>query len=75
MSMKVSIYSKDHQTLVAKIRKARADAGLDQKHAAQLMGTSQSNISKIESGQRRVNVLQLKELARVYKKRLSYFID
>ena len=75
MSMKASIYSKDHKTLVAKIRKARTDAGLDQKHAAQLMGTSQSNISKIESGQRRVNVLQLKELARVYKKRLSYFID
>ena len=75
VSMKVSIYSKDHQTLVGKIKKARADAGLDQKRAAQLMGTSQSNISKIESGQRRVNVLQLKELARVYKKRLSYFID
>ena len=73
--MKVSIYSKDHQALVARIRKARADAGLDQKRAAQLLGTSQSNISKIESGQRRVNVLQLKELARVYKKRLSYFID
>ena len=73
--MKASIYSKEHQTLIQKIRKARADAGLGQKQAAQLLGITQSNVSKIESGQRRVDVLQLKELARVYKKRVSYFID
>ncbi|MDE2232391.1 MAG: helix-turn-helix transcriptional regulator [Candidatus Omnitrophica bacterium] len=73
--MKASIYSKEHRSLIEKIRKARADAGLDQKLAAKLLGTTQSNISKIESGQRRVDVLQLKELARVYKKRVSYFIE
>ena len=72
--MKVSIYSKEHQILIEKIKKARCDAGLDQKQVAELLGTTQSNISKIESGQRRVDVLQLKELARVYKKRVSYFI-
>ena len=72
--MKASIYSKEHQALIQKIKKARNNAGLDQKQAARLLGTTQSNISKIESGQRKINVLQLKELARVYKKHLSYFI-
>ena len=73
--MKASIYSKKHQALIQKIKTARTDACLDQKQAARLLGTTQSNISKIESGQRRIDVLQLRELARVYKKRVSYFID
>ncbi|MDE1920911.1 MAG: helix-turn-helix transcriptional regulator [Candidatus Omnitrophica bacterium] len=73
--MKLSIYSKDHRRLIEKIKTARTEAGMDQKQAARLLGTTQSNISKIESGQRRVDVLQLKELARVYKKRVSYFIE
>ncbi len=75
LSMKVSTYSTDHKELNHKIRKPRADAGLDQKQAALLLGTTQSNISKIESGQRKIDVMQLKELARVYKRRLAYFID
>ena len=73
--MKVSIYSQQHKSLIQRIKKARVAAGLGQKEVAHLLGTTQSNISKIESGQRKVDVLQLKELARVYKKHLSYFID
>ena len=73
--MKVSIYSKNHKILITRIKKARNDAGLGQEEAARLLGTTQSNISKIESGQRRIDVLQLKELARVYKKPASYFLD
>lgn len=72
--MKSSIYTKDHKELVEKLRKARIEAQLDQKQAAKLLGTTQSYVSKLESGQRRVNVVQLKELAKVYRKHLSYFI-
>ena len=72
--MKSSIYSKDHKELVEKLRKARREAQLDQKQTAKLLGTTQSYVSKLESGQRRVNVVQLKELAKVYKKSLSYFV-
>jgi transcriptional regulator with XRE-family HTH domain len=73
--MKPSIYSKEHQILVQKIKAARTDAGLDQRGAARLLGTTQSNISKIEAGQRRIDVLELKELARAYKKHVSFFLD
>lgn len=32
------------------------------------------DLSKIESGQRRFDVLQLKEFAKLYKKTLDYFV-
>ncbi|MEK7075252.1 MAG: helix-turn-helix transcriptional regulator, partial [Patescibacteria group bacterium] len=35
---------------------------------------TQSYLSKIESGQRRFDVLQLKEFAKLYKKPLDYFV-
>ena len=72
--MKKAIYSKEQKILVEKLRKAREDAGLDQSQAAQLLGTTQSHISKLESGQRRIDVIQLKEIARVYKKEITDLI-
>ena len=72
--MKKTIYSKEHKKLTAKLKKAREDAGLDQNKAAKKMGTTLSYISKLESGQRRVDVLQLKELSRIYKKKIDYFL-
>lgn len=72
--MKQSIYSKDHQEAVNKVKKARLDAGLNQEEVAKILGTTQSYVSKLESGQRRLTVLQIKELARIYKKDPTYFL-
>ena len=69
------IYSKDHRYLVQKLKKAREEAGLEQKEVARLLGSSQSYISKIESGQRRIDVVQLKKFAVIYRRRLIYFTD
>jgi len=59
---------------VKKLKKAREEAGLDQTQAAQLLGTTQSYISKLEAGQRRVDVIQLKEIAKIYKKKPEDFL-
>jgi transcriptional regulator with XRE-family HTH domain len=64
--MSKSIYSKDHKYIVEKLKKARLEAGLDQKEVAKLLGRSQPYISKIEAGQRRIDVITLKDFARVY---------
>ena len=72
--MKKTIYSKEHKYLVEQLKKARKEAGLDQKEVAKLLNKTQSYISKVESGQRRIEVLQLKEFARIYKKNLDFFI-
>lgn len=72
--MEKTIYSKDHKYLVEQLKKARREAGLDQKQVAELLGKSQSYVSKVESGQRRVDIVQLKKLAEIYKKDLNFFI-
>lgn len=72
--MKKAIYSKDHKYLVSKLKEARKEAGLNQIKAAKILKTTQSYISKIESGQCRIDVIQLKEIAKVYKKKVGYFI-
>jgi transcriptional regulator with XRE-family HTH domain len=68
------IYSDDHKYLVKQLKNARKEIGFDQNKVADLLNKTQSYISKIESGQRRIDVIQLKELAKIYKKDINYFL-
>jgi transcriptional regulator with XRE-family HTH domain len=72
--MAKTIYSEEHRMLVEKLKKGRKEAGLDQEAVAKLLGVTQSYISKMESGQRRIDIVQLKAFARIYKKKIDYFI-
>ena len=72
--MMKAIFSKDHKYTIEQLKKARIEAGLDQTDVAKLLGRTQPHISKIEAGQRRLDITQLKEFSRVYKKPLDYFI-
>jgi len=72
--MSKAIYSKDHKYTVEQLKKARQEAGLDQVDVAKLLGKTQSHVSKIEAGQRRIDIVALKEFARIYKKDPSFFI-
>lgn len=69
------IYSKEHKYIIKQLKKARIEAGFNQKHVADLLDKTQSYISKIENGQRRIDVVQLNEFAKIYKKNLDYFIN
>ena len=70
-----AIYKEEHQKIVERLKTARIEAGLDQVEVAKKLGKTQSYVSKIESGQRRFDVLQLKEFAKLYKKPLDFFIS
>jgi len=72
--MSKTIYSKEHKYIVKQLKKARQDAGLSQEKVAKILNTTQSYISKIESGQRKIDVVQLKKFAKLYKKSLNFFI-
>jgi transcriptional regulator with XRE-family HTH domain len=72
--MPKTIYSKEHRSLVERLKKARKERGLDQMEVAELLGVSQSYVSKIEAGQRRIDIVQLKRFAKVYKKKIDYFL-
>lgn len=70
-----AIYTRDHRHLVERLKKARLDSGLDQKTVAKILGRTQSYISKIESGQRKIDIFQLKKFAEIYNKNLDYFMN
>ena len=69
-----TVNDREHMEIVNRLREARLEVGLDQVKVAEKLGRTQSYISKIESGQRRFDVLQLKEFAKIYKKDISHFI-
>ena len=70
-----AIYTEDHKSIVERLKKARLETGLSQVAVAKILGRTQSYVSKIESGQRRFDVLQLKDFAKLYNKPLDYFVQ
>lgn len=73
-SPKKNIYSEDQEFLVRKLKQARLEANLDQLEVANMLNRSQSYVSKVESGQLRIDVVELKKFAQIYKKDINYFI-
>ena len=59
--------------LAARLRQARLDAGLSQTEAASRLKKPQSFISKCESGKRRLDFIEMKVVAELYGKELSFF--
>ncbi len=73
--MSKEIYSKDHKKIIERLKKARQESMLDQVDVAKTLNRTQSYVSKIESGQRRIDVLVLKRFAEVYNKPIEYFLE
>ncbi len=56
-----------HKALVAKLIEAREKVGMTQTELADQLGEYQSFVARLESGQRRVDVIEYLELAGVLK--------
>lgn len=69
-----SLQKKRYRTVLERLRQARREAGLTQTEVATAVGRPQSFVSKCESGERRVDVLELADLARLYGKPLAFFV-
>jgi transcriptional regulator with XRE-family HTH domain len=69
-----SIQTKEYAYFVEKLRNARLDAGLTQVQVAKKLRRPQSHISNVESGQQRVDVIELQRFAKLYQKEIGYFI-
>ena len=72
--MPKSIYTKEYRKVIERLKKVRQEAGLTQVEVAKKLNKPQSYISKIERGERRIDIAELKEIADIYKKSLSYFV-
>lgn len=69
-----TIRSKEYREVIEKLKIARIECGLTQKQVSQKLKRSQSFISKVEAGEQRVDILELKKFAEVYKKKIPYFL-
>lgn len=69
------IYTPDYRRILAALRKAREDAGLTQAEVAAQLNRPQSFVSKCESGERRIDPVDLRIFARIYRKPVSYFME
>jgi transcriptional regulator with XRE-family HTH domain len=69
-----SIQTKEYAYFVEKLRNARLDAGLTQVQVAKKLKRPQSHISNVESGQQRVDVIELQRFAKLYGKDINFFI-
>jgi transcriptional regulator with XRE-family HTH domain len=72
--MSRTIQSKEYGVIIEKLRQARLDSGLKQIEVAKKLKRPQSYVSKIEAGEQRVDILELKKFAELYKKDVSYFL-
>lgn len=72
--MDKTIRTKEYANFIAKLRKARLESGLKQIEVAKKLRRPQSYISRVESGEYRLDILEVKNFSNIYKKDLNYFI-
>jgi transcriptional regulator with XRE-family HTH domain len=67
-------YQKAYRDFTSRLVQARKDAGLTQVEVAKRLGKAHSFVSKCELGERRVDFVELQQLAKIYGKDLKYFV-
>jgi transcriptional regulator with XRE-family HTH domain len=72
--MRKSRYTKKYEQLLAALRQARKNAELTQTQVGRKFGAHASFVSKIESGERRIDVVELADLCRAYGITLPAFL-
>lgn len=63
-----------YRTFRVRLRAAREEAGLSQTEVARRLKKTQSWVSKCESGERRVDIIELSRFARLYAKPIDWFV-
>ena len=69
-----TIRTKEYAVFIERMVKARKDSGLRQIDVAKKMKRPQSYISRVESGEYRLDILEVKKFAQLYGKDINYFI-
>ena len=72
--MKKSIISNDYILFLAFLKQVRADAGITQDQLAKKLKATQSFLSKVERGERRLDVIELRQWSRALGLSLSDFV-
>lgn len=73
--MKKNLYTHRQRILLDLLRKIRIDAGLRQDDVAERLGRPQSFVSKYESGERRLDILELYDVCGALGITLKHFVN
>jgi transcriptional regulator with XRE-family HTH domain len=72
--LKDASYRRRYARFLGKLKQARMEAELTQVEVANRIKRPQSFVSKIESGERRIDIVELDELAKLYRRSLDFFL-
>lgn len=72
--MSKTIWTKEYAVFIKKLRQARLDASLKQIDVAKKLKRPQSYISRVESGEYRLDIIEVKVFAKLYKKNINDLI-
>jgi transcriptional regulator with XRE-family HTH domain len=59
-----NVYRADYQYLLIRLRMARQESGLTQSEVGKRLGKTQSYVNKIETGERRMDIVQLMDFCK-----------
>ena len=69
-----SLHSEAYTTFQKRLKEARVAAGVSQAQAGQWLGRPQTFVQKCESGERRVDAVELASFARLYRRPVDWFV-
>lgn len=75
LEMGKSLNSTESEKLAALLRSVRSEAGLTQAEVAGRLGQPQSFVSKYESGERRLDVIELRQVCKALGVSLGNFVQ
>jgi transcriptional regulator with XRE-family HTH domain len=67
-------YQETYDALLRRLIRAREDVGLSQREVSEQMGLAHSFLSKCETGDRRIDIMEFLQLAKLYGKPLQFFL-
>ena len=70
-----SLHSNAYKRFLARLRAARKEAGLTQVEVARALDVDQGIVSRSETGERRVDAVELGHLAKLYRKPMEWFVE
>lgn len=60
--------------MLTRLREAREDARFTQTEVAKALGRTQAWVSKCESGERRIDPIDLADFAKLYERKVRHFL-
>ncbi len=72
--MDKTIYTREYAVVLRLLREARKEAGLTQTELAKRLKQSQSFVTKVERGDRRLDIIQLRTMCQTFGVTLSEFV-